>query len=213
MSTAQDTISIPVAYIEAIVMMLGAFLIGYIGCYIYYSRKLKKQRLLTLEKSQSYKKQIEQLKDELEQQERSLSYRKDRMDQDYEQVKFNVKAFSDKIIDNTIEETQTNDINFDVIGYASETDKDNLQEITGIGPYTEEKLNKLGIYTFDQISKFTESEIQSVTQLIKFFPNRIKEDQWVAKARALRFTESKSQSQDDKESDQDKKSTYEKTTS
>lgn len=185
MSVSQETISVPVAYIEAVIMMTGAFLIGYIGCYLYYSKKFKKKNLQALEKNQSLKKHIEKLKEEIEIQDRSLSYQKDRMDQDYEQVKFNVKAFSDKILDSTIEETQENNINYDVIGYAREEHKDNLQEITGIGPYTEEKLNKLGIYTFEQISKFTEDEIQSVTELIKFFPDRIKNDQWVVKARAL----------------------------
>lgn len=210
MSTTQDTISIPVAYIEAIIMMLGAFLIGYIGCYIYYNSKLKKQRLQALEKNQSLKKRVDQLKEELEQQERSLSYQKDRMDQDYEQVKFNVKAFSDKIIDSPIDEHNAPKINFDSIGYASEADKDNLQEISGIGPYTEEKLNKLGIYTFEQISKFTESEIQSVTDLIRFFPDRIKNDKWVSKARKLIFEQS---GQKPPEKDIDEASKYAKTTS
>ncbi len=185
MSPTQETISIMNAYIEAVVMMLGAFLIGYIGCYFYYIKKLKQQRLKALEENQSLKKHIEQLKEEIEVQDQSLSYKKDRMDQDYEQVKFNVKAFSEKILDNAIDESQTYNINFDIIGYASKENKDNLQEITGIGPYTEEKLNKLGIYTYEQISKFTECEIQSVTQLIKFFPNRIKNDKWIAKARSL----------------------------
>ena len=187
MTNAQEAISIPIAYIEAITMMLGAFLIGYIGCYLYYNKKIKKQQLESLEKNHSLKKRIKELKDELEQLERSKTYQKDRMDQDYEQVKFNVKAFSDKILDQAIEEPYASQINFEVIGHASPEDKDDLQEINGIGPYTEEKLNKLGIYTFEQISKFTDTEITNVTELIKFFPDRIKNDQWVAKARALAY--------------------------
>ena len=50
MTNAQDAISIPIAYIEAFTMMLGAFLIGYIGCYIYYSQRIKKKQLESIEK-------------------------------------------------------------------------------------------------------------------------------------------------------------------
>jgi len=211
MTNAQDAISIPIAYIEAFTMMLGAFLIGYIGCYIYYSQRIKKKQLESIEKNQSLRKRIEELKGELDHLERSKSYQKDRMDQDYESVKFNVKAFSEKIIDDTIDEPISRRLNFDSIGLASEDNKDNLQEIKGIGPYTEEKLNKLGIYTFEQISKFTAADIENVTELIKFFPDRIKNDQWVSKARALIYEQSNEKPPEDKE--EDEKSRYAKTTS
>lgn len=209
MTNAQDAISIPIAYIEALTMMLGAFLIGYIGCYLYYNKRIKKQQLESIEKTQSLRKRIEELKDELDQLERSKSYQKDRMDQDYEQVQFANRAFSENVVDKSIE-LSTSSIDFDAIGYASEESKDNLQEINGIGPYTEEKLNKLGIYTFDQISKFTASDIANVTELIKFFPDRIKNDQWVAKARALTYGGSNNP---DTKKDSQQNSRKEKTTS
>ncbi|MFT6416988.1 MAG: putative flap endonuclease-1-like 5' DNA nuclease, partial [Dokdonia sp.] len=66
----------------------------------------------------------------------------------------------------------------------------------GIGPYTEAKLNDLGIFTFEQIGKFTDDDIGTVTELIKFFPDRIKNDRWVAKANDLKFRASKDDGQD-----------------
>ena len=50
-------------------------------------------------------------------------------------------------------------INFATIGIATASDKDNLQELKGIGPFIEEKLNALGIYKFTQLAKMT-SEIE-----------------------------------------------------
>lgn len=201
MTNTQDTISIPVAYIEAFVMMLGAFLIGYVGCYLYYSRILKRERIKAVAQETLLKKKIRDLQNEIEQSEQN-TYQKDRMDQDYEQVKFQQRAYSDKILRENINEKVQ--INFDIIGHASETIKDNLQEINGIGPYTEAKLNDLGIFTFEQISKFTEDDIATVTELIKFFPDRIKNDQWVGKARNLIYEESKKRIQG-KNSDSKKK--------
>lgn len=207
MDSSQDYISIPVAYIEVFVMMLGAFLIGYLGCSFYYSQLLKKRSKTNLNKQQALNKRIIELQKELDSRDRS-HYHMDRMDQDYEQVQFQKRAFSNKILTQNIEDTAK--INFEVIGWASKDDKDNLQAINGIGPYTEAKLNDLGIFTFEQISKFTEDDISTVTELIKFFPDRIKNDQWVGKARNLLFKSLKSKSNDD--DDLKKKINYEKTT-
>jgi len=57
-----------------------------------------------------------------------------------------------------------------------------LKLISGIGPFIEEKLNGIGIYTFDQISRFTKEDIDTVTELIKFFPGRIERDNWTDQA-------------------------------
>ncbi len=73
-------------------------------------------------------------------------------------------------------------INFDSIGSATESDKDDLKLIKGIGPFIEKKLNALGIWTFKQISAFTSEDVQSVTKAIEFFPGRIERDNWVSQA-------------------------------
>ncbi len=209
MANPQDAISIPIAYIEVFVMMLGAFLIGYLGCYFHFKRILKKEQISSLKREKALKKKNRDLQEELEHQERNL-YQKDRMDQDFEQVKFQQRAYSDRILRENINENL--EINFDRIGKASESDKDNLQEINGIGPYTEAKLNDLGIYTFEQISKFTEDDIATITDLIKFFPDRIKNDQWVGKARNLIYKASQPPKDPGEDDDIKKKIAHEKTT-
>ncbi len=65
---------------------------------------------------------------------------------------------------------------------ATEADKDDLKQIKGIGSFIEDKLNDLGIYTYEQICKWDEEMIETVTAAIAFFPGRIKRDDWVGQA-------------------------------
>ena len=60
-----------------------------------------------------------------------------------------------------------------------------MQVIKGIGPFIEEKLNALGIYTYLQISKMTDTLEDQVNEAIEFFPGRVKRDQWVNQAKIL----------------------------
>ncbi|MGW8317108.1 MAG: hypothetical protein ACWGNV_16040, partial [Bacteroidales bacterium] len=76
-------------------------------------------------------------------------------------------------------------IDYARIGTARTEDKDDLKMISGIGPYIEEQLHTLDIFTFEQVSKFTKEDIESVTEAIEFFPGRIERDQWVAQAKEL----------------------------
>lgn len=73
-------------------------------------------------------------------------------------------------------------LNFDSIGIADSSENNDLTKIEGIGPYIEERLNEIGIYNFDQISKFTVEDIRAITELIDFFPGRIERDNWVGQA-------------------------------
>lgn len=179
----QEAISIPIIYIETFVMLLGAFLIGYIGSTIYHKSIFKKGIKKRKIREKKLELKIKALQSEIEDLEK-VQVVQDRMNQDINQVQFHERAFSDEILEEGFTENE-GAINFDVIGRATAAERDTLQDIAGIGPYTEAKLNKLGIYTFDQISKFTEEDIETVTRLIRFFPDRIKNDQWIAKARAI----------------------------
>ena len=76
-------------------------------------------------------------------------------------------------------------IDYSRIGTAREEEKDDLKMISGIGPFIEEQLHRLDIYTFEQISKFTREDIEAVTEAIEFFPGRIERDEWVAQAGEL----------------------------
>lgn len=76
-------------------------------------------------------------------------------------------------------------LDFDSFGKADPTAKDDLKLISGIGPFIEEKLNSIGIYTYEQISKFNSKDIDTVTHLIEFFPGRIERDKWTKQAKKL----------------------------
>ena len=76
-------------------------------------------------------------------------------------------------------------IDFATLGVASASEKDDLKAIKGIGPFIEEKLNALGIYTWKQVSKMTDKLEDQVNEAIEFFPGRVKRDQWVNQAKIL----------------------------
>lgn len=77
------------------------------------------------------------------------------------------------------------ELDFDSFGYPDKNNKDNLTLIKGVGPYIELKLNEIGIYNYDQISRLKEADIRIITTLIDFFPGRIERDDWVGQARQL----------------------------
>jgi len=76
-------------------------------------------------------------------------------------------------------------IDFSRIGTASASEKDDLQRIKGIGPFLEEKLNTLGIFTLQQIANFTKKDEDNVTEAIEFFQGRMHRDKWVAQSKKL----------------------------
>ncbi|MEL4308429.1 hypothetical protein [Joostella sp. CR20] len=82
-------------------------------------------------------------------------------------------------------------LDFNKIGIASEEAKDDLKQIEGIGPFIEKKLNSIGIYKYEQLSKLSDQDIDIVTELIEFFPGRIKRDDWKGKALHLHETQKK----------------------
>ncbi|MDA8616572.1 hypothetical protein N9L27_07105, partial [Candidatus Poseidoniales archaeon] len=77
------------------------------------------------------------------------------------------------------------DIDFDRIGTATKKEKDDLQTIKGIGPYSEEKLNALGIFTFAQLAKFDRDTEDNVNEAIEHYPGRVHRDEWVKQARGM----------------------------
>jgi predicted flap endonuclease-1-like 5' DNA nuclease len=77
-------------------------------------------------------------------------------------------------------------LNFDNFGHADKGNIQDLTKINGIGPYIELKLNEIGIYNYEQISRFKEDDIRVLTELIDFFPGRIERDDWVGQAEELK---------------------------
>ena len=70
-------------------------------------------------------------------------------------------------------------IDFNTIGVATEEQKDDLKKIKGVGPFLEEKLNAVGIFTFKQIASMTPEIEEQVNVAIEFFRGRIRRDKWV----------------------------------
>jgi predicted flap endonuclease-1-like 5' DNA nuclease len=74
-------------------------------------------------------------------------------------------------------------IYFDRLGTAQKHQANNLTLINGINLWIEERLNLLDIITFNQISKLTPEDIETITEILEIPPGRIEQDNWVLQAR------------------------------
>jgi predicted flap endonuclease-1-like 5' DNA nuclease len=72
-----------------------------------------------------------------------------------------------------------------IVGERAADAKDDLKEINGVGPVYEEKLNSIGVYTFEQVSKLTPEAIKSIEALTRYFPGKIEREDWVSQAKNL----------------------------
>jgi NADH-quinone oxidoreductase subunit E len=69
-------------------------------------------------------------------------------------------------------------------GIARPAKPDDLKMISGVGPKIEGILHSLGIYTFEQVSKWKKAEREWVDGYLKF-KGRIEREDWVKQAKAL----------------------------
>ncbi len=84
----------------------------------------------------------------------------------------------------SVPENTTTDEKRGLIYTSRPDDVDDLKVISGVGPVLEKKLNNFGIYTYRQISIWTESNIAEFDELLSF-KGRITRDNWVAQATDL----------------------------
>jgi predicted flap endonuclease-1-like 5' DNA nuclease len=174
-------------------LMLSTFLIGYFAGSILQKAKTKKliktlqgtiNKLRTPEKTHDIetifteiKPKIREMVKETQEEERNVS------------VSPPEEVIAEKTRTSYISYTKNKpELNFENFGHSSPSEKDDLTRIMGIGPYIEQKLNEIGIYTYDQISQFTDEDIRTITELIDFFPGRIDRDNWVGQARAIKVS-------------------------
>lgn len=66
-------------------------------------------------------------------------------------------------------------------------DRDNLQDIVGIGKVFERALHELGIFTFRQIANFDISDVARVNAALKDSRGRMEQDDWIGQAKELHF--------------------------
>ena len=62
---------------------------------------------------------------------------------------------------------------------------DDLTRIHGIGPYTQSKLQEIGVSTYRRIATLTEEEVAFVSEHLGYFTGRIQRDGWIESARQL----------------------------
>lgn len=76
-------------------------------------------------------------------------------------------------------------IYYDRLGVAHRYMANNLTMIKGVGLWVEERLNAIDIYTFEQISKLTHEDIETITEILEIMPGQIEKDNWVGQASKL----------------------------
>jgi predicted flap endonuclease-1-like 5' DNA nuclease len=118
---------------------------------------------------QAAKERLEQMDKEMEERRKKL----DEMDEATRKKEEELLRISEK----------AKTIDFATIGVATSDEKDDLQRIKGVGPFIEDKLNALGIYTFEQVGNMTSEIEEQVNIAIEFFPGRIKRDKWAKQAK------------------------------
>lgn len=73
----------------------------------------------------------------------------------------------------------------DKISDQDEGPKDDLTKIEGIGPFLQQQLHNIGVYTYGEISSWDAERIREVTREIGYFEGRIEKDRWVEQAAQL----------------------------
>ncbi len=71
------------------------------------------------------------------------------------------------------------------IGTATKAEADDLKEINGIGPAYEKRLNEVGIYTYEQISKLKAADRDELSAIDGITREKIETEEWVKQAKAL----------------------------
>lgn len=201
-----------VAAIEILLLLTGSAIIGYVTAWLYtrsvYNKKLKaveaelnvsKSQVSSLnaENSTLHKKldSITKENEELISKENALKARNKEAVVETEKMTLKNKQ-TEQLFDEKDEELlliaqRRHLLDYNSFGTATEDEKDDLQMISGIGPFIEERLHALGIFTFLQISKFTKKDISTIDTAIIYFSGRIERDEWVAQAKELIISEEK----------------------
>lgn len=172
------------AWLEIFLLMFGAFLIGYFFARWYFKNKSQKELEDCEEEKRLIKlQQLEHANSTFPSGIRAVKTR-ERRGEMVQPVKEQTET-KEVEFDSPTLEFDLPSLDFNSIGSAKEEDKDDLRKIHGVGPFIEKKLNSIGIYTYEQISRFTKKDIKDVTELIQFFPGRIERDDWVGQAKKL----------------------------
>lgn len=194
------------ATLVIISLLLVSAIIGYVTAWLY-SRFIHKREVTALESTiEKREDQIDRLLTNNSRLENDLAAKTKALEQQKNEVK-NLRALNIKIeketgritLKNAKNEERISDqeesllliakrkhlIDYSNFGTATPEQKDDLQMISGIGPFIEERLHAIDIYSFKQISRFTAKDIEKINIAIEYFAGRIERDEWVAQAKEL----------------------------
>jgi predicted flap endonuclease-1-like 5' DNA nuclease len=154
------------ATFEIILMLSGSAIIGYLTAWLFYKAVYEKKIKIIESEKHELNNRIVNLDAEI------FNLKEDLSNKD--------KEIGDLIMAHISERKHL--LDYKSFGIASESEKDDLKMISGIGPFIEERLNALDIYTFRQISNFSPQDIEIINDAIEYFSGRIERDEWVAQA-------------------------------
>jgi len=194
------------ATVEILLLLLGAAIIGYITSWLYFSAVYKSRLKVAESRNSDLNNQVTSLYEEKGKHNLII----DEKEKEIKHLTLEVsalKALHAEAVNETDEMTLKNKRNeqllyekdealvlitqrkslldYNSFGTADESEKDDLKMISGIGPFIEERLHALDIFTFRQISKFSPDDIDTINDAIEYFSGRIERDEWVAQAREL----------------------------
>ena len=157
------------ATFEIILMLSGSAIIGYLTAWLFYKSAYENKLKIVESEKHELNNRIVNLDAEI------FNLKEDLSNKD--------KEIGDLILAHISERKHL--LDYKSFGIASESEKDDLKMISGIGPFIEERLNALDIYTFRQISNFSPQDIEAINDAIEYFSGRIERDEWVAQALEL----------------------------
>jgi len=168
------------ATIEIVSLLLVAAIIGYVTAWLYY-KSIYVRRIKAVESDKhELNNRIVNLDEDIFNLKKSLSEKEIEIEQLTMETKVLVHISQHKHL-----------LNYKSFGTATESEKDNLKMISGIGPVIEKRLNALDIFTFRQISNFNALDIETINDAIIYFSGRIDRDEWVAQAKELVYSQDK----------------------
>ncbi|MEO9501620.1 MAG: hypothetical protein ABJN73_03360 [Nonlabens ulvanivorans] len=164
-------------YLVLFLMLLGAFLIGY----LFGNQKDEKQ--VVNDKVKQVVAQVREVERKLDRVEKRVEISD--LSEPGQVRAMKTRDRTGKLSDDAKTEIVESVLDLEFIGKGNPSRPDDFQKIVGIGPFVEEKLKSIGINSYEQLSKLRDQDTEAITMLIEFFPGRIHRDDWKGQAAAL----------------------------
>lgn len=77
------------------------------------------------------------------------------------------------------------ELGLSILGEVPPEESDDLTRVQGISLYLEERLNRIGIKTYEQLARLTEDQTRVINEAIEVLPGRIRREGWVEQCQRL----------------------------